>query len=364
MSLINRDAHEWEKKLLGDMYGVVSSAISGIGSKDIGSKFDAISNVSNALQGGSIRGVGKEEMHKKYPNEIEYYACAFELLDSENNTVKFFSFPVMPSQIQSTERFTAFVQKTMAGVVVHDNPTFVPLDISLSGNFGRMFRKSPSSTSSESSQHQHSRRISKLGDLGKGVDTTGAIDVSLGDVPIIANKSFSSDYKTGYGSSKMLESILHKSKGLDARSRSHKVLFYNLSFNQAYVVNLMNLTFSQSRESNAIWQYSISMNAIAPISAVFDNQKRKSSIDRLLNFNKMNNGFSNQSQGIMSILSPGGVSMTKMRRILERQINSRAFNPLGYKQKSAITVIDQLSSNPRNIDDFIVNVGETALNTI
>lgn len=360
MSNIPPEIIDLESRLLGEMYGRFGVFTND--SIDNGSIFDELNGIGNSgLSTGFKKGIGKEEMHSRFPNEIEYYACALELVDSQNNTLEFFSFPVMPTQYSSTERFGSTLQKSMGGVILHDNPTFIPLDINLSGSFGRMFRRILKTTFSEPSQKNSSfiNRTSKS--FGSGVT-----DVQLGETKIVSKGSvFSSDFKTGYGNCKLLERILRRSKTLDSNGRVHKLIFYNLSFNQSYVINTKSLTFSQSRDgSNAIWQYNLSLETVAPISAIFDSAHKNKSLETLLNFNKKNRDFSNQSDGIMSLLNPNGQSSTKMRRILERQIRNKASTAIGDKQKSAINVIQQLSSNPNNIDDFIVNIGENLLNTV
>src|SRR4051812_44167158 len=84
--------------------------------------------------------VGKTALNIRYPKEFELYLCALELVDQYDNTLRYFVFPVMPSTMQETIPQLTSIKKTMAGVTVLSNPTFVPTDINISGNFGRKFR--------------------------------------------------------------------------------------------------------------------------------------------------------------------------------------------------------------------------------
>lgn len=355
MSHIDPNIVDLEKRLLGEIHGRIGVFTND--SVDNGTTFNNTFGTGAGITAGLVRGIGKEEVHNKYPNEIEYYACAFELIDSNGNTKSFFSFPVMPSSINIHKEGHVSIQKTMAGVVIHSNPTFNPFPIQLSGNFGRRFRKIMSFDKKVVNETKAETKDA-IGYTTTGTNQLKNVDINDG------NTTFSSDYKTGYGNMKLLENILLKSKELDSNSRPYRLLFYNLSFNHIYMVEMENMVFSQSRETNAIWNYSLSLRAVAPSYAIFKASRKASSIKNILNFNKMNKDFNNQSEGIMSLLDVNGRNTTKMRRIMEKQLKSRALGLTNDTGKSAITVIQQLASNPNNADDFIVNVGENLLNFI
>lgn len=354
MSNIDPNIVDLEKRLLGEIHGRIGVFTND--SIDNGTTFNNTFATGAGLTAGLVQGIGKEEVHNKYPNEIEYYACALELLDSNGDTKSFFSFPIMPQSLNMNKESHINIQKTMAGVVIHNNPTFNPFPIQLSGNFGRRFRKIISFDKKVINETKKSSTDAI------GTTTTG-VNV-LNEVDIHSKSSFSTDYKTGYGNMKLLEKILLKSKELDEYGRPYRLLFYNLSFNHIYMVEFQTMSFSQSRETNIIWNYNLTLNAVAPYYAIIGKSKKSSSMKNILNFNKMNKDFNNQSEGIMSLLDVNGRNSTKIRRILEKHIKAKALNSTGDSGISAVTVIQQLSGNPNNMDDFIVNLGENILNTI
>jgi len=247
MSNIDPNIIDLEKRLLGEIHGRIGVFTND--SVDNGTTFNNTFGTGAGITAGLVKGVGKEEVHNKYPNEIEYYACALELVDSNGDTKSFFSFPVMPSNINIHKEGHISIQKTMAGVVVHSNPTFNPFPIQLSGNFGRRFRKIMAFDKKVVNESK-SDAFEPIGNTLTGTN-------QLSEAKISANASFSTDYKTGYGNMKLMEKLLLKSKELDSNSRPYRLLFYNLSFNHIYMVEMENIMFSQSRETNAIWTYSL-----------------------------------------------------------------------------------------------------------
>lgn len=358
MSVLDPNIIDLEKRLLGEMYGRV-----GIFTNDslAGGTLDEQVPITGGISLGSVSAQsttsvrGKEAIHAKYPNEIEYYACAFELLDSDRKTSTFFSFPIMPSGISIQEPSITNVQKTMGGVVISENPTFIPFNISLNGNFGRRFRKITKSDDFDSglSDDVEDKPTEIEGNVLQGVTIEGNTN------------QYSSDYKTGYGSTKMLQKLLRNSKQLDGLGKPRFLVFYNLSFNQEFVVEITNRAFAQSRDSNAIWNYNIQMIAVAPATVLFTDAQLKDKMANLTDFKKKNNDFSNQSEGIKSLLDPNSRSQTTVRRILEKQIRSRAANLVGNKVNNSLNAFTQLyPKDNNNGDNFVINIGEGLLNAI
>lgn len=186
--------------------------------------------------------IGRSILNVRYPKEFELYICALELVDQNGNTLKYFVFPVMPSSIEESQPQITNVKKTLGGIIVLSNPTFIPGDISLSGNFGRKFRVL----------------------LGKTyLDLTSSFKIDVGRVNNQDTNPVFSDYvKTGYGCCKILEEIVQDSKIIDSGG-VRRLIFHNPSLGNSYLVKPMSFRFSMSQESNMIWNYSLGMKTIA-----------------------------------------------------------------------------------------------------
>lgn len=336
--------------------------------KKLLSQYHGNSKITTSLTSGqtNVQSIqGKESIHARYPNEIEYYACAIEIIDSQGKSKEFFSFPVMPTNININKQNNVNVEKTLAGVVVHKNSTFIPFDISISGNFGRRFRRYGNWTFSTDIEENES-----LQTKGKQLKA-----VVIGD-----KKPYDGNYKTGYGQMKILERILMKSNELDTYDQPQFMLFYNLSFNQIFVVEVMSNSFSQSKEMNGIWNYNISFKCVAPYNAIKSNTKIKGTdgkVSKLLDFNKLYKNFSQNSVNIDSILTSnvnGEINNilgrnTELRTLMNKVINSRAFNIINNKygivgndERNAIYVLQSLSSNPVNFSkQYIINHADKLL---
>jgi hypothetical protein len=214
--------------------------------------------------------VGREAIHALYPNEFEFYSCAFELTDSVGKTLDMLIFPVMPNAITESSTAISNIKKTAAGVVVLTNPTFIPVDIDINGTFGRMFRF-------------------MLGRSGENADFT-ALLLRNG----LSQSEFSRQIKTGYGVCKVLEKIIADSYTLDNYNATKRLYFYNLALNHNYLVEVQNLVFSQNKESNMMWQYSVKMKGIAPINQIIGTKNEKSKI-RFIMTQRNVNKFVNES---------------------------------------------------------------------
>lgn len=200
-----------------------------------------------------LGGIGRSILNAKFPNEFELYMCALELIDQDGLTLRYFIFPVMPSSIEETQPQITNIKKTLAGVTVLSNPTFVPGDISLSGSFGRKFR-------------------ALLGNTY--LDLTSSFKVN-------ANKAvFDARLKTGYGCCKVLEEIISESKVVDEKG-IRRLIFYNPALGNSYLVKPMSLKFSMSQESNMIWNYSLPLKTIAPLESFKSASEMKQSREQL-----------------------------------------------------------------------------------
>ncbi len=182
--------------------------------------------------------VGKAGMTALYPDEFEYYLVAFEILDSQGDTVNYFSFPVMPASLKESHHEINNVKKTAGGVAVIDNGTFVPVNISMAGTFGRSFKV-----------------LAKASNEGlKNLRALGFNNFH--------NFEFNTLLKKGYGCIKIIESIKDQSKQLDSYDKPHKLIFYNPVQGNNYLVKFVDFVHYQDMANNMIPRYELSLKAI------------------------------------------------------------------------------------------------------
>lgn len=204
-----------------------------------------------------IRTVGKSTLSAIYPNDFEVYLCAFELVE-KGKTIDYFVFPIQPSQIQKVEPTRTNIKSSMAGVTVLKNSSIIPKEIMLKGNFGRNFKILTTN----------------------GVAFTNSFSKKQGltlNTPI-----FSVGIKTGYGATKLLQNILNESNNLSSNGENRQLYFYNMALGESYlvVVNPNGVIYNQSQDMNMIWQYSINLSVLAPLSEVADALDKDSKLSR------------------------------------------------------------------------------------
>lgn len=279
---------------------------------------------------------GREYLNSLYPSEFEYYACAFELCDENNQRIEYFSFPVLPMSIQESKNSIANIKKTYGGITITNSATFVPFQISLSGDFGRKFRR------------VDFKQIQKI--EGK-IDSTKTKEVTnengekeqmmFGELSEVKSKPiFSSDYKTGYASVKILESMLNKAQGWDVARKPLRLFFYNLSLNSNHLVEPNSIVISQSKDRNMIWQYSIQLMAVAPARYIFSDFKT-TSLKELRSYNKKHVRMTQQSNIINEMLKNVISGMTPTESLMNQFKNYKS-----YGQQSAFKFLKQVTDNP------------------
>lgn len=230
-----------------------------------------------------LASIGRAGLHSLFPNEIEYYFCALELVDSIGATIDFLAFPVVPNISQNNPQVTN-IKKTAGGIVSLSSSTFVPKNITLNGDFGRKFRI-------------------LLG--GAGDISFSAINLSAKsgvftkqDQGSLSKKSnfsirklvFNPSLKTGYGAIKLLQAICDKSTGLDEFGNPVQLFFYNPTLGEEFIVKVTDLNLNQSKEKNMIWAFSLNLKAIAPLVGVFGNSTLTKSLVLLLAQNNIQKG--------------------------------------------------------------------------
>ena len=192
---------------------------------------------------------GKILLNNLYPQEFEYYMMAFEI-EGENGIEDRFIFPVMPSSISIKDTKTTNIRRTNAGTTILSDNSFTHKMISISGSFGRKMRLMFGSF--EDTGSKVSSRNSKL--------------------------QFDPNVKTGYGLVKRLERIYHKSTELGGQigkndNKPYRVYFYNLSYDQRFLVEILEWNANQTQESNMIWNYSMTMRAVSPLDGLFEQNR-------------------------------------------------------------------------------------------
>lgn len=221
---------------------------------------------------------GRALVHAKNPDDFEYYAISFELVDSEFNSLRIFHMPVLPTAISIGRTSPLNIKKTGWGYFTQYSDAFQARQISIQGTFGRKFRLIVNKEESDK----------KL-------------------------KDYDLNIKTGYGVTKVLEEMLLQSQqaskkntndlGNSVIEENHKFLImYNLTFNQQFVVEVMNKSFTQSVENNMMWNYQIELRAVGDVRNLIGYDLDKS-LKNLLTNAKLNSNLNT----VFNNITAGGV---------------------------------------------------------
>ncbi len=220
----------------------------------------------------SIIGVqaARSALHLSFPNDFEYYMMALELTDYEGRTIDYFVFPVNPDMYRQDEPSVTTIRKTMGGVSAVGNSSFVPIPIRINGNFGRKFRLMIGKDSDTPDFG-----VANYSTLSGVVNKEGFINGIGGK---FKKATINSRVKTGYGATKILQAICDKSKA-DIDGKPNRLYFYNPAFGVNYLVKLVNFSPIQSHDSsNMIWNYELSLTAIALLESVVGSSKLRTSL--------------------------------------------------------------------------------------
>jgi hypothetical protein len=231
--------------------------------------------------------LGRSLLHTVFPSDFEVYMMALELTDADGNTIDYLSFPIMPESIQKTELKRTTIKKTSSGVTVMSSATFTPEEITIKGNFGRSFKimlgKEPSPQ-------------------GVAFSIPGG-KLNLTEKRSIKTPNFSIGVKNGYGATKILQSIINKSNGVGNDGRPFRLYFYNMALGESYLVAVpqSGLQLSMNQEKNMIWEYTLNLTTIAPLSlSFFDNTK--TSFSRLLSTSLVQSGLNKLGSNIANTI--------------------------------------------------------------
>lgn len=240
-----------------------------------------------------VNSVGKGVLNALYPRDIEFYFISLELTDSDNNTIDYFTFPVMPEGISRNQNKRINIKQALNSTTVLTSSSFVPFDVNLRGDFGRVFKIMLSGESVIFSALRYS--------MLSGVNRKDQIsDITLKEFGI----PFDPAIKSGYGCSKILQSIIDKSDGSDGNG-NFKLYLYLPAFGESYlVVPTQNpLTWTQNvTAKNMIWQYNLNLKAIAPISSLRDEKELRKKMVYVNSFSSIEKGVNNVSKTIAKMI--------------------------------------------------------------
>lgn len=223
-------------------------------------------SVENAVRKRALlfEEVGKAALNVKYPNEFELYVIALELINAKGDTLRYFVFPVMPSNIDETKPQLTNIKKTLGGVSVLSTPGFIPTDITITGNFGRKLRILLGT--------DYQEFLNSFQDYGKV--TKESFSKGVQDV-------FEDRIKSGYGCCKILEEIIEECNTIDETDGIRSLIFHNLALGNSYLVKPTTLRFFQSQESNMIWNYNLTLKSIAPLDSLYSEDQLEEMRKRL-----------------------------------------------------------------------------------
>lgn len=209
---------------------------------------------------------GKEGLHGAFQRDFELYMCALELVSPDGETIDYFSFPVMPKSINKVEAEATSIQYSLGGVTIINRSSFIPKEISVSGDFGRLFKFALF----ERDEYYRALRYSIKSGYYSAADITDPNSI------ITKSQDLPAGIKSGYGCIKVIQSIIDKAKAFDENGRTFRLYFYNQALGESYLVvpGKNPLSFEQSvGSSNMVWQYKMNLTIIADLKNVFVSDK-------------------------------------------------------------------------------------------
>lgn len=219
-----------------------------------------------------VHSIGKLGLGALFPNDFELYIFALELVDSEGDTEEYFIFPINPTSFEEVSNSNATITKTAGGIVVMNSNTFIPVSINMSGNFGRRFRILIGGDLITFTSLAHSSSAGSFQSFKGPTNTKKAV--------------FNTKIKSGYGSIKILETILNKSRNLDRYNKPYSLYLYNLALGNSYLVKENSFTFKQDMSSNMIWNYTIQLTGLGNLDT-FEGKDRTKSLRSKLIFSQV-----------------------------------------------------------------------------
>jgi len=202
---------------------------------------------------GTVNGVHRNVLNSIYPNEFEAYFVSLELTDCNDNIEEYFTFPINPNFISKIEPRTKSIQRTFGKIIVNKSDRFTPQDLVLKGNFGRDFKIIV----------RHKEEVTFNSILSK---TT-----------MFGETEFSNTIKSGYGSLKILQSILNRADS-SINTNPKKLYLHNYILGESYLVEVIDFSLDQSLQNNMMWNYIIRLKILSPINMnIYSNLVRTTS---------------------------------------------------------------------------------------
>lgn len=245
---------------------------------------------------GQVASVGRTALSAIFPRDFEYYLVALELTTYDGDTIDFFSFPIMPSQISKTETTKTSIYPTLGGITVINSDAFTPQDLTLTGDFGRSFKLMVGNYGSQFVSFR-----------GVKFSNTRGIYYSDETNAMFAKKvpDFNFAIKSGYGCIKILQSMISRATGND-NGKPFRLYFYNLALGESYLVapTKTPVTFSQNESKNIIWSYTLNLSIIAPLDRIdFGGSKSPRSLTNLLTQAAIQNAVNRASQTVTKYIA-------------------------------------------------------------
>ena len=219
--------------------------------------------------------VGKAAIHAAMPDDFEYYLWLAQHRYTEAEWLE------LLGKEPDWRYFAACAYKMEAdgkpAMPTLFNDSFAPVDINIAGTFGRKIRL-------------------LLNYKDPWIQTGGKQILALNFGKVAGVEV---GVKTGYGMTKVLQHILNASSKTEAESgKPYYLKFYNYALNTAYLVDVVNYTVNQNMGSNMIWNYQITLRAVAPLSS-FSNigNKMKNLLPEVAS-NSVANGVTNIVNGM------------------------------------------------------------------
>ena len=241
-----------------------------------------------------VQQIGQAALSSLSPHDFEYYMMALELTDGSGRTIDYFAFPVLPTSIQKTEPKRTNIKQSNTGITVLNSTAFVPQQITIKGNFGKFFKIILQTKGPVGSAVAYS--------ISNGVyDLYQAKTKSL----VVKYPNFDVGIKSGYGAINILRAIIAKSNGIDDQGLPFRLYFYNMALGESYLVTVPSnglVLDTNADASNTVWNYSLNLTVIAPLSLVLSKKAYDSSLKNSLQTGVIQKGVNVLSNQLGSLI--------------------------------------------------------------